>query len=832
MEGVLKVKTIFKNLDLISISSQKYIDLSELSYSLRNNLYLLKDGHTFEGLGQELNILLSDEELIDLINNVDFSSSNIKFLLNSYSKNYNNNPRFIKLLKETLKIKNFSNHLDTIYNILKSTIPFDNRATLICNIIKYLNDQDISNDKMFKHKILLYIEINSDLTKKKFPILSTLSNDYKLKFSFSSFILEKLSINMKLEDVCDIIKNISIEEFDDLDFLVDFCNNSKLISLLSSLYFQLSENKKMFISKLKSMNENKKNTLFIYLLNLSCKCDTLSLLEFDTIFSIIEENLFINDIFNFIYEKHSILLNPNMKNYQIDFIKRNLNKKTFIHLIQDNMEIFLNLPKDNILFKHKFSKLLNLNTLNKNNLTMLSNSSKNNNKNFLSKEKIKNILILDLSKELTFNEFWFLIRQDFFVIKLFYLFYDLHVKIDLRLKLLKELPNLELKFKEWNIKNNEIDDILNTLANLLVESSLKNRINSLKSQYKNLLKIKDDDFLFIILNSKIMLKFLQQINTVSDIYYILKNYKEINQRNISLYDFKIEKIKTDYYYEYLVEELDLSNSFVDNNISRIMKFWEKDLHKVFYSFMNNKNQESLQKNNMRKLVKAELMGKLKELKFVDKDFDLEIGLEVSPQIKEEWKNNLKIYYKNYTLKETYDFNNIIRLGENPVSTCQHWDGGIYSKCLLSNFDTNKKMIINTNDNIINTRALIRLTKGSFQKINNALTFKDIEKNEITKSNKEQIVLFLEKTYSNLDQSQLIEVQKEIIELAKQKSKILNVPLIVSNFYENVLPTETLIEYNLFISYSKNGCQYLDSLDGQAESINEGSYCSSYVYYIK
>lgn len=828
------MEKIFENLDLISMSNQKYIDLSNLSYKYRKNIYLLKENLSFEGLGQNLDILLCQEELIDLLNLIDFSPLHIKFLLNSHTKQYNNNDDFLELFKKTLQLKNFSKNLSKIYEVIKNSVTFDKRATLLCDIIKYLDDKDIPNDKIFKEMVLLYLNINEEKTFRKYPILSTLSKELKLRFSFSTFVIDRINSNISLNYIMERLKFIKLEDFDYLDFLIEFSNNSTILSLLTTLYCSLEDNLKnnAFILKLKNLSEIEKNTLFLYLLQISNKCNTLNLLEFDTIYHIIKEQLIIRDIFAFIYEKEELLLTNSLDKHHIDFIKKVLNKKSFIKLIKDNINIFSKIPKDNILFNDIFIKVINLNTLNVNNLEVLLNSSNKDKKDFISKNEIKNLLLLDENKILTFNELWYLIKQDKLKIKLFYEFYDINLKINLRLKLLKELPNLENKFSKYNMKESEINHNIKKLLELLLIHPYKERINALKTQYTNLKNLKNEDFLFILLNLNSLSKFLQEVNTINDIFYIINNLDEINSRNISLQEFKIEKIKSNYYYEYLIEELELTNDFINKNINKIIEFCEKDLHILFNSFMNNPHQEKLQRDNLKKLVKAELSNRLFDLKFVDSDFDLEIGLKVPSNIKKEWKNNLLKRNKYYVLEETYDFENIIRLGEKPVSTCQHWDGGSYSKCLLSNFDTNKKMIINSYNDTINTRALLRLTKGTFDTIKTPLSFKDIDKYEEISNSNEEIVLFLEKTYSNLDKSQLLMVQKDIINLALEKARLLNIPLIISNYYEDALPNETLIKYNLFISYSKNGCQYLDSLNGQAESISEGSYSSCYVYYLK
>lgn len=820
------MQTILKNINTISVCKEKCINLEEVDFRLRDNIIFINDNVNFKGLTYELNLLL-DKEIIFLINKIEFNSLHFKFLLKSYKTNSTN---YLDLLKETLKIKNFSKNLKITYEILKDFGDFHNQTISILNIIKYLSINDLPNEKVLKNMIFLYLNLNDPklLNSNKNYNLST---DYILRFSFSYFINDMINLKKDLNEVLGLTPLISISDLDNLDFLSLFSNNKIVAYMLSNIYLYLKDTKikNSFILKLKKITKKEKEQLIQFLLGLSLKIEFISLKEFDYILKTIKQDIVVDDIFKYIYKDSILLLNEELKAYHIDFLKYQITKKSFKNLVEENIDIFIKFPKENILFKLKDFTFLNLNTINKNNLLSLLNSSNKKHKEFLSADKINNLYLLDNSKPITFNEFWFLLYKDKYMINLFYRLYDLNLKIDSRLKLLRELPNLNTLFKKWNIKNNKIDDVLNKLCLTLLEKPFKERINSLKLSYKNLISLKDADFLFMFLNFNIFSKFIQDIRTSNDVYFIFNNLKGLNNSNLSLFDFKVKKLQDNFYYQYMIEELNLTSSFLNKYNKNVVSFCEKKLHEVFYSFMNNSNQDILQKENMKKLVKFELTGNLKDIKFIDKDFDLEIGLNVSKTIKEEWKNNLELIEKSQIVKETFNFEDIIRLGEIPVNTCQHWNGGEYSKCLLSNFDTNKKMIINLYNKKINARALIRLTKGSFEEITTKLSFIDVDHKLDNKENKEQIVLFLEKTYSGLDKSQLLSVKKQIIRLAKKKAKLLNVPLIVSESYKDVLANETIHKYNLFISYSKNGCQYLDSLNGQTESIEEGTYSSCYVY---
>ena len=173
----------------------------------------------------------------------------------------------------------------------------------------------------------------------------------------------------------------------------------------------------------------------------------------------------------------------------------------------------------------------------------------------------------------------------------------------------------------------------------------------------------------------------------------------------------------------------------------------------------------------------------------------------------------------------------------------NWDSGSYSYCLLSNFDTNKKvMVAKDAKGKVVSRAIMRLTKGSDDyiskkvKTKKRLHFKDVEEAatdclvEEQNMPKEQLVLFLECSYSSLDKSQRDKVEREFMHLAKEKADRLGAVLVVSTSYDLMgLPELEEKSYYIFISYSKNGQQYLDSLTGQATESNAGDYKSAYVY---
>lgn len=168
-------------------------------------------------------------------------------------------------------------------------------------------------------------------------------------------------------------------------------------------------------------------------------------------------------------------------------------------------------------------------------------------------------------------------------------------------------------------------------------------------------------------------------------------------------------------------------------------------------------------------------------------------------------------------------------------TCLSYRNGRYKECLLSAFDANKKVLYFALNGQLVFRAFIRLTKGTLsnrKSQNNHLQFVDITKEEQESASKqidqtEQLTLFLERPYfKGISEEKEREIVQFVLRMLKQKAKKMSAQLILSNDYKALVPeTSGLVraQYHMYISASKNGKQYLDSLGGMATINNEGSY---------
>ena len=127
-----------------------------------------------------------------------------------------------------------------------------------------------------------------------------------------------------------------------------------------------------------------------------------------------------------------------------------------------------------------------------------------------------------------------------------------------------------------------------------------------------------------------------------------------------------------------------------------------------------------------------------------------------------------------------------------------------------------------------------MTKGFFGKAEHnkkqppQLEFADLshrKDGEGEKQKTEKLVLFLEKAYTaGIPENMQKSVMEMVFRMMEQKAKLLNTLLVASTSYLKWKPERMHYAlFSIYISRSKAGSQYLDSLDGSKSVVNEGSY---------
>ena len=200
--------------------------------------------------------------------------------------------------------------------------------------------------------------------------------------------------------------------------------------------------------------------------------------------------------------------------------------------------------------------------------------------------------------------------------------------------------------------------------------------------------------------------------------------------------------------------------------------------------------------------------------------------------------NIKVIINNKTVidediaYEYDDFYSTMMLGVVPQRTCLSYKDGMYNRCLLACFDSNKKVLYAKINGRVVARAMIRLTKGKYnneERTETSLAFIDLEDIPIDKpkvsTKEEYLTLFLERPYiAGITDKEEKQVKELFIKLLEKKATDMNAILVLSSRYSNIeLENYVVTKYYMYISKSKAGCQYLDSLNGSAGISDEGQY---------
>ena len=485
------------------------------------------------------------------------------------------------------------------------------------------------------------------------------------------------------------------------------------------------------------------------------------------------------------------------------------NKKGFLKLIEQNQEEFLQIPAASILYDENFYlKYVNINDLSVKNLKELK---------FMNN---KNYYINSLKEKIyTFNEIKALYEASN---ENYYIIYNylLDLKIDERILRIKQLINKNLISSSLSF--NEMEK----LAEKLKEKSLYNWI---EQDFKHIKGLTPKNAIDALINYSYISKFISEIKNRNELLYLLRNKDIINTFSCleSIRD-NIEGI--DKYWNELINLMDISQEFIKKYKENIKTFLLNNGAELALAYYKECYSDR-EKASYKLIVKSELMGEFKKLKYYTNDLEKEICYELNDsQIKEWTNNNLSFSCENIEVSEYDDFYHTMILGEEPMHTCLSYRNGAYNSCLLACFDSNKKILYAKIDGKIVARAMVRLTKGSYQNKNEieSLSFVDlenIEEKDKSKKINEKLTIFLEKAYiAGISDTVEKKVEKMFIEVLERKAKKMNALLVLSNYYylEN-LKDYISTRYYMYISKSKAGAQYLDSLRGQATVSDEGQY---------
>lgn len=647
--------------------------------------------------------------------------------------------------------------------------------------------------------------------------------EYALDNSISNLgynLIEKVIVEDINEDIMSYLQFMSKYEISDIN-LDEVLSNQNIVKRLDCLIeignFLKEENFKYILSLFESKCfSNKEVNSFLY------KTREGESLDFASNY-----NEFYSNVLRFIY--------PNFKNDScekdtLEFYHYLLRtgKKKFLKTIS---EADYNIAYCCVIKEKYVYEILNLNILTIDQLNSIEKLSP-----YRSKKHLELFLSCGL-KNISFKELELICSLSENKLKVYKYLIDL--KPDDRMKLISDLP----KLNEARLTDEEVEK----LSNLIKEKSITKRIEDI---YKSIDKspsrrlTKNEWCSYFMIEGMDSLK--SQVKNELDILFFIDYEDEIRKSTFN--DF--ESIKKDIYlnsreYKAFIKTLSASGDFIDANKDKIYEFFLTRMMGVFLKYKKSLSDKQL--TNLVKITKAELSGKLKDIKYYEGDLVKEIGYDISKEKQDIWANNLKSTSGKYNVEEADDYNTVIKMGAIPVDTCMHYDGGSYNYCLLSNFDANKKIIIGKDNNgTILSRAVLRLTKlsdtprllNSNLSTDDYLSFKDVEELGMPKSEKrisknEELVLFLERCYTSAnDPSQ---IRFDMLKLAYIKAQKMGVRLMVASDYsrsklvnEFKKDMQAKSKSYVYISKSKNGYQYLDSFGGSTTN-DSARYVSAFDY---
>ena len=481
-------------------------------------------------------------------------------------------------------------------------------------------------------------------------------------------------------------------------------------------------------------------------------------------------------------------------------------KKAFLNLINEEAELFYDLPNASMLLKKEvYQEYINLNTLNRKNL-------KDSADLILSRDRFE----LLAKREHTFEELKLLCTAKEAVIRLYE---QLTCKCDERLLVLRELIKREcVPYSFWKGQ-------IEPLATALSQKPLSRWI---RENFWNIPDLSYGTALWLLVYREQLKGMEKEITMEQQALYLLKDLALVKECDL-LSELKEKLILGDVSWRLLKEKLSFSEEFVQNNAARIGNFLFVGGAEIMETFLERQPSKI---EEIRRLVTAELLGKFDELKYPSGDLMREIDFEVSEEAEKEWKIDRTFTSKNLVLKEETGLLPVMQIGEIPSYSCLSYRSGLNSDCLLSCFDSNKKFFFIRKNGQVVFRAMIRLTKGSYvgDRMRKKIQFADLSGAGKPKEEEgEELVLFLERYY---EKNLAYEEQDQAVYLAfvaaKEKAKKLGARLVLSCYYQDDVKTKEYIKsnYYLYISKSKNGSQYLDSLYGEASVSDSGDYSSN------
>lgn len=486
-------------------------------------------------------------------------------------------------------------------------------------------------------------------------------------------------------------------------------------------------------------------------------------------------------------------------------------QKTFLRMIAQHFDSFSQLPGYTVLFAPSFYSRICLNAMTPRDLDACQTA-------ILDREGRATLALLE-QRTYTFSELC-LLSQSPTVYARFYKLLALD-RVDDRLLALRQLLKHEL------LSDALSDQALEQLAVCLSQKSL---FRWRDEDLQHISGITLQQCVELLMLPQEFRRFWSALRNASEAAFLIRQ-----SERLAVYaawsDVLADIEETDDAWRELKEALALDTDFVDKYRDHIIEFLMDDGAAVATTYAR-----SLAKpEGYYRIVRAQLMGEYLTLKYYRDDLDREISYQISEAQKLEWCENLALRKDRFAVSERDDFFTTMRIGTAPQRTCLSYIDGAQRDCLLACFDSNKKILYATLNGRPVARAMLRLTKGCRKlgiKDDAKLEFADLRKAPAAAPRKletdEELVLFMERCYtSGLNEDGIQSVKRMFAELVIDKAAKMNAKPALSHDYISVYSEFGMasMAYNIYISRSKAGVQYLDSLGGANSVSSEGNYKS-------
>ena len=486
------------------------------------------------------------------------------------------------------------------------------------------------------------------------------------------------------------------------------------------------------------------------------------------------------------------------------------NKKHFIRMVDEHTELFFSIPRDSVIFQPDlYRKHFNLNELTERNLRDCA---------WMKQWKLKTKNLVS-DRRYTFPELKALYDASPIYIRLYHALES--DSQDYRLRVFHQLRKRNMLSSD-TIEEKDVP----ALARCLDQKPL---YSWLQEDFGHIRDLTAGDAINLLIHLEQLCHLVFSMGDRKDAVLALRNLDILEQFN-SIDDLKMNIVQVDQDWRSLSEAMGLHQEFLKLHWENIFDFICENGANIAETY--RKDLDSPQQEAFLRVVKAELMGKLEDLKYFEGDLQREIDFPLTLNAKVNWRKTLKMEQNGLEAGEYDDFFSTMLLGVQPYSTCLAYNEGAYRECLLSAFDSNKKILYAALNGSIVGRAFLRLTKGRLAASSaseHRFTFVDLEDVEASRqgpaSDQEYLTLFLERPYiSHAGPETEEQIKRSFIDLARRKSEELSAALVLSTDYRGDCGAGfAQTHFDIYISKSKAGMQYLDSLDGPAAATKEGSY---------